>query len=224
MRRMKQEMPRTVILAFGLLVAAAATAWWACGDSGSSAEGCNPPCTADQVCVDGRCVAADDGGGEADAAPEAEAEADAVEEVVEEVVEDAAVESDFSPVDGSGDGDARSDADPSTYNVGEACTGDGDCVGPGDATCMTTVALPIIGAIDFAGGYCTSTCDPADAASCGTDSVCVDLSFVGWVGCFQSCTPGTPGECRESEGYTCFDPSSMPYIPIPGPVCIPQLY
>ncbi|MBI5501215.1 MAG: hypothetical protein HY907_13295 [Deltaproteobacteria bacterium] len=222
MHRTKHAMPRTVSLVLGFLVALAAAAWWACGDSGGGAEGCNPPCIAAQVCVDGMCVGSDDGGADADATAEAEAEAEV--EVVEEVVEDVPAETDFAPVDGTGDADARSDADPSTYNVGEACSGDGDCVGPGDATCMTTVALPIIGAIDFAGGYCTSTCDPADASSCGTGAVCVDLSFIGWVGCFQSCTPGTPGECRESEGYTCFDPSSIPYLPIPAPVCIPQIY
>ena len=220
MRATRENANRSVLGLLGLVVVVGAAAWWACGDSSSPDEGCNPPCSAGQVCIEGVCFVAVDGGGDADAEPEADADPEAVEETTEVAEEDAAPESDFTPVDGT-DADARPDS-TGPSNVGEACAGDGDCYGPGEATCMTTVALPIIGGIDFPGGYCTSTCDGADPTSCGDGAICINLSFVGWVGCFQTCAVGTPGECRESEGYTCFDPASMPYLPIPSPVCIPN--
>ena len=218
MRPTRQETNRSVLVVLGLLAACAMTAWWACGDSGTPAdEGCNPPCAAGQVCIEGVCfVEVSDGGGEADATSEAEAEA--VAEVEEE---DAAPESDFTVVEGTDDADGRSDVDPSLYNVGESCGADGECRGPGDATCMTTIDLGVFYSITFPGGYCSSTCDGADPMSCGAGAVCVSISFIGLSQCFQSCTPGTAGECRESDGYTCFDPSTMPYVPITVPVCIP---
>jgi hypothetical protein len=202
-----------VLVAFGI-----AAAWTACGGSGGGDEGCNPPCGINEVCIDGICQASDAG-------------TDALPDTVD-VPDEATDASEFAPVDGTEEGavddaaeaveDARSDIDAAGFNIGEACAGDTDCVGPGDPTCLSTIPLPVIGAITFTGGYCSGTCDGADVGSCGPDALCVDLSFVGWVGCLQACTPGVPGQCREAEGYTCFDPASIPYLPIPGAVCVPS--
>jgi len=204
----------------GAVVAAALAGWWTgvgCGGGGSSSEGCDPPCTMLEICVDGVCEPSD-AGDALDAPPddvpaEAEAEAEGADEAAgEEAGEE------------GGADEGRSEVDAAGSNVGAACTADTDCVGPGTATCLTTIVLPIVGGIDVPGGYCSSSCDGADPLSCGEGFWCVNLSILGWVSCFKGCTPGTPGECRETENYTCFDPSSIPTLGLPGPICIPQFF
>jgi hypothetical protein len=123
---------------------------------------------------------------------------------------------------GCGGGSSTEGCDPPCTILGSSCAGDTDCVGPGTATCLTSITVPVIGSIDVAGGYCTATCDAADPESCGPGSWCINLLAV--VYCMKACTPGTPGECREEEGYICFDPASMPYLGLPGPFCVTNFY
>jgi hypothetical protein len=204
-----------VVLAAALGIGAG---WAACGGSGGTDEGCNPPCGINEVCVDGLCITPD-GGTDAPDTPDTAEAMDTTEAT------DTADVSEFVPVDGTeaGDEGGRSDVDATGFNIGGACTTATDCVGPGEVTCMTEIV--VFGRPwEWANGYCSASCDVADPGSCGPDNVCVSISFIGWVGCLQGCTPGEPGQCRESEGYSCLDSASIPGGFIPAPICAPTLF
>jgi len=210
-RRVRSAWLATVAAA----VAAGLAEWWSgvgCGGGGSSTEGCDPPCAVTETCVDGVCEP-NDAGEVFDAPP------DEVPDEVEDEAADEAAGEEASEAETADEG--RADVDAAGFNIGAACSGDGDCVGLGTMTCLTTIVLPF-GTYDVPGGYCSSSCDAADPGSCGPGSWCISL--LAWVQCLQACTPGTPGECREAENYTCFDPLSMPYLGLPGAFCIPQFY
>ena len=186
----------------------------ACGDS-SQTSNCEPRCTIHEMCVDGLCLpidagldifeVVDDSGEAVDVEPEAEAMVDVPEEDV--AAEDVGPE----------------DADVGGYNIGVPCTTVDECRGPGDPSCVTTIV--VFGSPwEWPGGYCTSTCDATDLESCGEGALCLSISLVGWNGCVQACTPGVPDECRETEGYQCLDPASIPGGLVPAPFCAPALF
>jgi hypothetical protein len=186
----------------------------ACGDSGQTSN-CEPRCSIHEMCVNGLCVpidagldvleVVDDAGETADVEPEAEAVVDVpAEEVGPEDV-------------------GREDGTPGEYNIGDPCTEATECRGPGEPTCVT--AIVVFGnPWEWPGGYCTSTCDAADVESCGPGNLCLSIPLVGWNGCLRECTPGVPDDCRETEGYQCLDPASIPGGIVPAPFCAPQLF
>ena len=99
--------------------------------------------------------------------------------------------------------------DDANGNVGDPCTGDGECTELADATCL-------LEASGFTGGYCSQACDPYDADTCETGSVCnTDGDGAGGDFCQKTCI--TDLDCRSS--YVCED-----LIGAGGPVatCVPD--
>jgi hypothetical protein len=91
---------------------------------------------------------------------------------------------------------AKPDATPLPAD-GDACTDAGDCAA--SSVCSDNP-------FESPGGYCVTVgCTVGDDSTCapGGDGVCVDSDpFDGNPAiCVDRC--GSPGECRESEGYTC---------------------
>lgn len=175
-----------------------------CGDDDGNTDECTPACETGYVCVGGVCRAV---------GADADADGEVVDDVPVEVEPDvtdvpAEVEPDVPPdVGPEVEPDVVPDGDGGELrNTGEPCTSNEDCTGPG-ANCLTSLTLPVIGAVAFPGGYCSSTCGAGGA--CGPDGYCLDASaFGGPTGCVLDCE--TNADCRESEGYICSNFAIMP--------------
>lgn len=93
--------------------------------------------------------------------------------------------------------------------VGDACSSRRDCSGM--PTSSADCWHDIMGFLSFPGGYCSADCY-ADW-ECGPEGECVDLSFISL--CLRTCE--YVEDCRESDGYDCYD---MPWVG-GGPYCLP---
>ncbi|NMC72246.1 MAG: hypothetical protein GYA57_19605 [Myxococcales bacterium] len=198
-----------------LLLATLVATTAACGGDGGQTSNCEPRCSIHEMCVNGLCIPIDAGLEALDVLEDAGETPDAEPE---DGPPDEALGEDAAPEDGG-----PPDGDAGGYNIGRPCREDTECRGPGEATCVT--AIVVFGnPWEWPGGYCTSTCDATDLDSCGEGALCLSIPLVGWNGCVQSCTPGVPDDCRESEGYQCLDPASIPGGLVPAPFCAPTLF
>lgn len=112
---------------------------------------------------------------------------DTAEEVEEDVVEETAA-------------DAEEET-PSSGVVGDPCTDADDCTSTLgiDPYCLEDVRISG-GTVTLTGGYCTARCTDS-GGECGTGAVCLRMG--GTRRCFKECT--VDGDCRESEGYECWE-------------------
>ncbi|MBI5477638.1 MAG: hypothetical protein HY906_02210 [Deltaproteobacteria bacterium] len=109
---------------------------------------------------------------------------------------------------GGGGSTPQQDAStPGTKLVGEACTGNGDCV---SLQCLTDdVAKTLLQHDVYThGGYCIKfPCDPArNDADCGQGAHCFDGTPYGadmWI-CLKTCDTGSATECGRAD-YECFE-------------------
>jgi hypothetical protein len=100
--------------------------------------------------------------------------------------------------------------------VGDPCYSVDNCDPALAMDCVQYIPVPRVGDIEIPGGYCTMPCDPAVATSCPAGAVCFRIPDYDLFPphCFAEC--GCDEDCRQSQGYSCWDVG-------PHRICMPPL-
>jgi hypothetical protein len=93
--------------------------------------------------------------------------------------------------------------------IGAACATNEDCNNPPDAECFTTIGGGPLPTITFPGGFCSKGCDPSsNDQECGDKAGCSSMGTAsgGITVQLNMCSPpcADDRDCRQSEGYACF--------------------
>jgi hypothetical protein len=93
--------------------------------------------------------------------------------------------------------------------IGDPCSSTADCTAVPGAECWTTIGGGPVPSVTFPGGFCSKACDTqSEEKECGEIAGCssVGSSGGGVSATLTMCSPpcASDAECRQSEGYKCF--------------------
>ena len=93
--------------------------------------------------------------------------------------------------------------------IGDACKTNADCTAVAGSECYTTTGGGPVPTINFPNGFCSKACDTASTEKeCGEKAGCSSMGASGGriSTTLTMCSPpcASDAECRQAEGYKCF--------------------